>query len=160
MPVVTIPYDNLIGLEPKWHPFFDRNDVNLESHQLLWADIKLSELEDGDNIFDTLTKFHQLINYTKAFDHWRKCLEYIQKCHDTYTFLVCSNLYAEDILPKLELSGKTNVWKVYIYGDVEKIHSKTHRIVDENKVSHYESIYSKHRKLAIVLENLLDTWPT
>ena len=126
---------NLIGLPPKWHPYFDRHDVNLESHQLLWADINLSELEDEEKIFSTLTKFRQLVNYTKAFDNWKYCLRHIEKCHDTYTFLVCSAHYAMDIVPKLWPFKKTNVWKVYIYCEDEVFDMKRLEFVDKNKAS-------------------------
>jgi hypothetical protein len=148
-------YD-LIGLSPKWHPYFDRHDVNLESHQLLWADIKLSELEDENEIFSTLTKFRQLVNYTKAFDHWNNCLRHIEKCHVTFTFLVCSALYAKVIVPKLWVFRKTNVWKVYIYCEDELFDMEKIEFFDKSKASNCKNPYLKYQKFEIsFLENLL-----
>lgn len=127
---------HLIGLDPKWHPFFDREDINYESYQLLWVDIQLSELEDEDKVLTTLTKFRKLVNYTKAFDHWRICLKYIEKSENISTFLVCSAGYAKDIARELLFLAKTMVWKVYIYCksnevfDMEKLN-----LTNENKAS-------------------------
>lgn len=132
---------SLFGLDPKWHPYFDRQDFNLESHQLLWLDSKLSELEDEDKILDTLTKFRQLINYTKAFDHWRYCLKHIEKSNDTCTFLVCSNRITADIIPQLQPFTQTNVWKIYVYGENETFLTKTVEIVGQNKVSISRKIF-------------------
>ena len=153
------------GLEPKWDPYFNREDSNLESHQLLWLDSKLSELED--TIFNTLTKFRQLVNYTKAFDYWRYCLKYIKKCRDTFTFLVCSSRIASDIIPELQPFMKTNVWKIYIYGENEEFQSKTLKIVAENRVSTCENIFIEKierlnifREPARYITNLTNYWRT
>ncbi|UJR11431.1 hypothetical protein I4U23_015611 [Adineta vaga] len=124
---------HLVGLLPKWHPYFDRHDVNLTSYQLLWTDIKLSELEDEEEIFSTLTKFREVVNYTKAFDHWRYCLKHIEKCHDVFTFLVCSVRYAQDIIPELLPFRKTNIWKVYIYGKSKVLDTRTLEFIAANK---------------------------
>lgn len=138
----AIPFNSsLYGLEPKWHRYFDREDSNPESYQLLWLDMKLSELEDEDTILNTLTKFRQLVNYTKAYDSWKNCLRYIEKCHDTYTFLVCSSKFAGEIIPLLKPFAKTNVWKIYIYGENEEFQSKTLQIVAENRVSTCKNIF-------------------
>ena len=127
--------NNSFDLPLKWHPYFSRNDVNLESYQLLWTDIKLSELEDEEEIFSTLTEFRRLVNYTKAFDSWRLCLKYIEEHQSTFTFLVCSASYARELIPKLRLLSKTNVWKVYIYYKDEKFDIKKLDFIDNDKVS-------------------------
>ena len=149
--MVTVATHNwdLSGLSSKWHPYFNRQEVNLESHQLLWADIKLSELEDENEIFTALTKFRQLVHYTKAFDNWKNCLRHIEKCHDTFTFLVCSVLYAKDIVPGLWRLEKTNVWKVYIYCENKESGMKTLEFVNENKVNSCKNPYLKHRNCGI-----------
>jgi hypothetical protein len=101
----------------KWQVYFNRDEENHESHQLLWADWKLDDIDINDEeLFSTLTQFRQLVNYTKAFDHWRTCLDYIEKKNtDEVTFLVCSAGYAKDIVRKLWPFKKMMVWKVYVY---------------------------------------------
>lgn len=107
-----------LTLSPEYHTYFDRDETNLESYQLLWADLKIENIDiDDGNIRSTLAKFRQLVNYTKAFDHWRTCLNYIKtKSNYTYTFLVCSAAYAEQIFSELCDSDNMNVWKIYVYG--------------------------------------------
>lgn len=106
-----------LSLPSKWQVYFDRNEVNLKSHQLLWADWKFDDIDNNDEVlFSTLTQFRELVSHTKVFDHWRTCLNYIEKKNvDTFTFLVCSAAYARDLIPKLWPFKKRMVWKVYVY---------------------------------------------
>jgi hypothetical protein len=111
--------DDYLSYVPlEWHPYFDRRQPNLESHQLFWLDERIENIDD-DAILSTLTKFRRLVNYTKAFDHWRTCLKHIQKS-DTHTFLVCSASYAKSILPEVWSFRPEVVWKVYVYYEEEE----------------------------------------
>lgn len=117
MAAVAGTYAYHLSFPPQWQVYFNRNEPNLESHQLLWADRRLDDINiNGEELFSTLTQFHQLVNYTKAFDHWRTCLDYIKKTDDdTSTFLVCSVAYAKGIIPQLHFLEKITVWRVYVY---------------------------------------------
>ena len=93
--------------------------------------------------------FVNIVNYTKAFDGWKSCLRHIEKCHDTFTFLVCSARYAQDIVPKLCSFEKTNVWKVYIYCEDGVFDMERLEFVGENQASSFKNPYLKHRKFGI-----------
>lgn len=110
--------DYLSDLPQEWRYYFERRQLNLESHQLFWVDQRVEDTDD-DTILPTLTKFRRIINYTKAFDHWRTCLKCIQR-GNTNTFLVCSVSYAKDILPQLWQFRAKVLWKVYIYCEIGK----------------------------------------
>jgi hypothetical protein len=126
-----------LSFPPKWQSYFDRNEVNLESYQLIWADRQLEEIEiNEEELFSTLKKFRELVNHTKAFDHWRICFNYIQKKKaDTFTFLVCSAAYAKDLVPKLCPFTEAKVWKVYVYCAEGDRHNQFEWLEDYNRVS-------------------------
>jgi hypothetical protein len=116
--MATVEANNYdLSFPPEWQTYFDRGEVNLESYRLLWADQKLDDIEiNEEELFFTSTQFHQLVNHTKVFDHWRTCLDYIEKKDaDTFTFLICSAAYAKDMVLKLWPFEKVKVWTVYVY---------------------------------------------
>lgn len=113
--------DRLAHLSQNHRPFFDCEQANLESHQLLWLDRKVTDIHEV-GIFTTFARFRKLVNYTKGFDNWRECLQHIQNT-DTITFLVCSGVFGKLIVPGLQFSvGK--MWKVYIYCEDRQYHQE------------------------------------
>ena len=144
-------YDSLVS--PLWRLYFDRRQANLESHQLLWLDVRLSgaggdddDVQDAE-LYSTITRFRQLVNFTRAFDHWRLCLKNIEKKSDAFTFLVCSPAYANDIVPRLFDYTQPNVWKVYVY-------CQTDNTIDPN----FLKKYGKVSEMTFVIEKAVETF--
>ena len=106
----------------KWKSYFDRTEANLESHQLLWTDQHLGDIEiNEEELYGTLTHFRELVHHTRAFDHWNACAEYIrQRNAATFTFLVCSTAHAKQLVSNLSPFTETKVWKLYVYCKREK----------------------------------------
>ena len=149
---------------PRWHPYFDRTQANLESHQLLWLDFRLSEAGGDDDdeqdmqMNSTITRFRQLVNFTRAFYDWRLCLEYIEKNSDAFTFFVCSPAYANVIVPRLFDYTQPNVWKVYIY-------CENHNSVNPDWLDKFDKVSEmilviEEAAITFILENMFRTQRT
>jgi hypothetical protein len=90
---------------------FNREKVNLESHQLVWADANINN-GSTDSVV-TLQELRKIIDYTRLFDNVEVCKTYIEQSYDTTTFLVCSGQLGEQLVPLIH--GLKHILSIYIY---------------------------------------------
>ncbi|CAF3866295.1 unnamed protein product [Rotaria magnacalcarata] len=86
---------------------FNRRQVNLESHQLVWLDPDFNR----DSTI-SIKNLRNIIDYTRVFDNGEDCLKYIEKTQDTTTFLVCSKELAQRFIP--EIHQLQHVLRIYV----------------------------------------------
>jgi hypothetical protein len=98
------------------HHLFNRERINLESHQLIWLDTRVK----SDEI--TLQSLRKIVDYTKVFDNIDECLFYIKQTNSTVTFLVCSGQLGE--IFTLKVHDLNNIYAIYIYCQNKEYHQK------------------------------------
>ncbi|CAF1612238.1 unnamed protein product [Didymodactylos carnosus] len=85
--------------EPK--KSFNRERMNLESHQLIWLDENVNSSEyENQRITTTLRK---IVDYTKVFHSTDECQQHIQQTKYSRTFVVSSGQMTEMILPQIRI---------------------------------------------------------
>jgi hypothetical protein len=98
----------------------DRQQVNLESHQLLWLDANLMHNTNDSKI--TIEGLRKIVDYTKLFDDIEECFEYIKGTQETTTFIVCSGHLGKILIPKIH--NLQNIWSIYIYCMNKEYHTQ------------------------------------
>ena len=79
---------------------FMREEINLESHQLVWLDATIENRDDDNPV--VIKELRQIIGYTKIFDNTDECLSYIKHTDISITtFLVCSGHLGRLIVPQV-----------------------------------------------------------
>lgn len=92
---------------------FDRDRINLDSHQLVWLDANVYNAGD-ENSTTTIASLRQIIDYTKLFDTVESCQQYLENKQNTsQTFLVTSGQLGEILIPKIH--HLDNIIIVYVY---------------------------------------------
>ncbi|CAF0946668.1 unnamed protein product [Didymodactylos carnosus] len=120
---------------------FNRERVNLESHQLVWLNDNVNKSNDNDT---TLKEdLRKIVDYTKLFDNVEQCLQYIEETKDSITFLVCSEQFGEILVP--QIYHLQNIWSIYIYCHNKEYHQN------------WTTNYSKIKQVHTTLEDLLKT---
>lgn len=101
--------------------FFDRNSINLESHQLIFLD-KNSTDSGQDKPIVTLEELRKIVDYTKVINNVEEALQYMEQTQKTTTFLVCSDDLGQIIVPQIHLLE--NIRSIYIYCSDEQYHKQ------------------------------------
>ncbi|CAF1536898.1 unnamed protein product, partial [Adineta ricciae] len=94
--------------------FFDREQINLESHQLVWL---------GPLITLSVKTVRKVIDYTKVFDNVKECLTYIEKnkISTTIFLVIASSELGKLLIP--QITDFNNIWSIIIY-EVDTSHSE------------------------------------
>ncbi|CAF0914997.1 unnamed protein product [Adineta ricciae] len=87
--------------------FFDRERINLESHQLMFLNT------EPDQLLFTLNQLRQIVDHTRITDTIDETLQAIQQTTDTTTFLICFVHLGEILIPQIHTFE--NVRSIYIY---------------------------------------------
>jgi hypothetical protein len=114
---LTTVFDRIVFSESETQErrrqFFDRERVNLDSHQLLWCDSNISGLTENTGSTVTINELRKIVDYTKLFDNVDECHQFIKQTGDTITFLICSAQFAECLIPYIH--DLKNVKSIYVY---------------------------------------------
>lgn len=103
-----------IDLKRRFRRQLNREQINLESHQLVWLDPAFIKTDI------TLERLRQIIDYTNVFDDIEDCLQYIEQIKNgNKIFLVCTKELNNELKSSLR-SDKHNIYKTYIYAKDEK----------------------------------------
>ena len=103
---------------------FDRNSLNLDSHQLIWF---------GMRDTTSIQNLRKIIDYTKVFNSIQECKKYIEVTNNsTTTFFVCSKLIAEEIISQ-----------IHHFESVKTIY-----VVDENQEYHHQQLPISYSKVS------------
>ena len=86
---------------------FDRNLVNLESHQLVW----LASKDIHNQV--PIEILRKKVDYTKLFEDSEACAEYMNNSKEILTFMIISEKISEDILSCI--NNVSQVLGVYIH---------------------------------------------
>lgn len=98
---------------------FDRERLNLESHQLVGCDIHIL----GDLTEDTtLAALRQIVDYTKLFGSGESCKHYLQETQHIVSFLICSDKIGEHLIP--EIHHFHNIRSIYVYSQNSEYHQQ------------------------------------
>ncbi|CAF3688710.1 unnamed protein product [Rotaria sp. Silwood1] len=142
IPVVTTRVVNASSSQITTHDtttVIDREQINLESHQLVWCDVGIN---DNENIV-TIENLRKIVDYTKLFDSVQKCQQYLENQQDnSTTFLVTSGHLGESLVPKVH--HLQNVLVIFLY-----CHNKEY-------YQQWASKYEKVKHIHTVLDHLLD----
>ncbi len=92
---------------------FDRECVNLESHQLIFFDKNANNIEQQHETLFTLEELRKIVNYTKFINNVDEVLQHIEQTKDTTTFLVCSGSLGQIIVPQIH--DLNNIQSIYVY---------------------------------------------
>ncbi|CAF1421683.1 unnamed protein product, partial [Didymodactylos carnosus] len=125
----------------KRYRVFDREKVNLESHQLVWFGLNVDRNEKSDTIV-TLEGLRKIVDYTKIFDDVEQCQQYIEQTKDTITFLVTSDHRGEQLVSRVH--NLNRVSSIYIYCLNKEYHQK------------WASNYSKIKQVRTNIDQLLN----
>jgi hypothetical protein len=107
-------------------PIFDRNQINLESHQLIWLDINVHRTESTDLTILTVKDLRQIVDYTKQFDNPEDCEEYLINKGSSYsTFFIGSGQIDQKIIEKF--NKFPNLHKMYIFSKHIEDHNQVRR---------------------------------
>ncbi|CAF4059940.1 unnamed protein product [Rotaria sordida] len=120
----------------RYNHLFNRERVNLESHQLIWLDANWKKDKT------TLENLRKIVDYTKIFDNMDECLVYINQTDTTVTFLICSGQMGETFTSKVHHFD--SIYAIYIYCQNKEYHQK------------WASKYSKVRQVHNSLEHLIN----
>ncbi|CAF1036125.1 unnamed protein product [Didymodactylos carnosus] len=93
--------------------FFDREQINLESHQLVWL---------GHLVTLTIENLRKVIDYVKVFDNAKECLTYIEEAKLSTIFLVIPSSESGELFIS-QITDFKNIWSVIVY-DFEANHSE------------------------------------
>jgi hypothetical protein len=91
---------------------FNRERVNLESHQLVWCNINVNITTNAEPIA-TLEDLRKIVDYTKLFNSVEECQQHLTQTTDSVTFLVCSDELGKKMIP--EIYQLNNISSIYIY---------------------------------------------
>ena len=86
---------------------FDRQLINLESHQLVWLTSKHIQNQI------TVETLRNLIDYTKLFDNNQLCAEYLKKSKEIFTSIIISDHSHENFFSSI--NDLDQVLGVYIH---------------------------------------------
>ena len=89
---------------------FDRERLNLESHQLVYC---ATYAQDSITEDITLSELRQIIDYTKCFNNDKSCKRYLQETQHIVSFLICSDNISKELIP--EIHYLHNIRLIYIY---------------------------------------------
>jgi hypothetical protein len=103
---------------------FDREKINLESHQLVWL---------GQPIVSNNT-LRNIIYYTKVFVDVKDCRQHIEQTKEFRTFLVCFLEHIDYIISYVH--NLENVSKIYIYDEQKADLDKLSTLATYSKVSY------------------------
>ena len=92
--------------------FFDRNCINLESHQLILLDKNISDIKQDETVL-TLEELRKIVDYTKFINHIEEAVQYIEQTKQTATFLICSSSLGQIIVPQIH--ALENIQSIYMY---------------------------------------------
>ena len=85
----------------------DRNTVNLESHQLVW----LASQQSHDSI--SIETLRNITDYTKLFIDVDACDQYTKISQETIIFMIVSNEFSQDLLPRIH--DRSQILAIYVY---------------------------------------------
>ncbi|CAF1462512.1 unnamed protein product, partial [Didymodactylos carnosus] len=122
---------------------FNRERVNLESHQLVWLDPNVNNSNESESSI-TIEDLRKIIDYTKLFDNVEECQQYIVQTKDTTTFLVISEQLGQILIPQIH--HLKNIWIIYVYCHNTEYHQPW--------ASHYSKIKQVHTELDQLLNDL------
>jgi hypothetical protein len=124
---------------------FMREQINLESHQLVWLDATI-ENRDNDNPV-VIKDLRQIIGYTKIFNNTDECLSYLKHADISITtFLVCSGHLGRLIVP--QVCHFKNIRSIYIYCENQEVHQQW--ALNYSKVSSSLKISTSTRKRIVI----------
>lgn len=93
--------------------FFNREQFNLEPHQLVWCSSKIND-KFISNKSITLQRLREIVDYTKLFQNDVKdCVKHLELTTDSVTFLVCSDGIAEKLLARVHDFKSVRI--IYVY---------------------------------------------
>ncbi|CAF5160229.1 unnamed protein product, partial [Rotaria magnacalcarata] len=72
------------------HQIFDREKINLESHQLVWLDPTVDRNQESDTLA-SLENLRKIVDYTKLFNNVEQCQQFIEQTKTTTTFIITSD---------------------------------------------------------------------
>jgi hypothetical protein len=99
----------------------NREKINLESHQLVWLDVKVHDHEYQDTTVN-LEGLRKIIDYTKLFDNIQDCKEYLERTDNGLTYLVISESLGQTFIPHVH--DIESVFKIYLYCQNKEYHQQ------------------------------------
>ncbi|UJR11417.1 hypothetical protein I4U23_015597 [Adineta vaga] len=133
-----ISADNTIqGNSPIRSRLFDRERLNLESHQLVWCD---NHVHDGLNGDLTISKLREIVDYTKFFDNQDSCKHYLQESQYVVCFLVCSDNIGKQLIP--EIHHLQNIRSIFVYSQ-----NSEHLQSWPSSYTKVKKVYTNHKSL-------------
>jgi hypothetical protein len=95
-------------------PIFNREQVNLESHQLIWLDVNTNGREHTNSRAITIRDLRKIVDYTKLFDNIKNCEQYLNNTTSSCsTFFVFSGKLEQIVMQKFD--AFKDIHKMYIY---------------------------------------------
>jgi hypothetical protein len=111
--------------------YFDREHVNLESHQLILLDKNVNNAGEDEILF-LLEELRKVVKYTKFINNVEEALQFIEQTKDTKTFLVYSGCLDQIIVSQIHVLK--NIRSIYIYCHEEHDHKQCPQ--EYTKVNH------------------------
>ena len=68
---------------------FDRQRINLESHQIVWCDVARDKSLAEEETPEIDNRLRKIVDYTRFFNDVTECEEYLEDTSETDTFLIC-----------------------------------------------------------------------
>ena len=87
---------------------FDRTQINLESHQLIYLSDPAIGLQDKLDV----QMLRNIVDYSRVYVDIEACQHYLENTCDTTTFLICANRQGERLIPKIH--KQKNIHFIYI----------------------------------------------
>ncbi|CAF0920489.1 unnamed protein product [Adineta ricciae] len=80
---------------------FDREEINLESHQVVWCDIQDKSLAEEETT-EIGSRLRKIVDYTRFFNDVNECEDYLEETSKTNTFLICSGEVGKALMTRCD----------------------------------------------------------
>ncbi|CAF4271617.1 unnamed protein product [Rotaria magnacalcarata] len=124
---------------------FDREKINLESHQLVWLDPTVDRNQESDTLA-SLENLRKIVDYTKLFNNVEQCQQFIEQTKTTTTFIITSDDLDEQLVSNVY--NLKNVYSIYIYNTTNNY--------QQEWISNYSKIKQVHSNIEKLLNELKD----
>jgi hypothetical protein len=104
--------------EEYYQEFFNRERVNLETHQLIWCD----EIDDNSEYSVSADELRKIVDYTRLYNDVQECQQHLKRTSDTTTFLVCSCMIGKRLIPIIH--KLKNIRLIYVFCHNKQIHQE------------------------------------
>ncbi|CAF3375458.1 unnamed protein product [Rotaria socialis] len=146
IPSVQEDYQNIATYNAiQQRHIFDREKINLESHQLVWLDPTVDRNQESDALA-SLENLRKIVDYTKLFNNVEQCQQFIEQTKVTTTFITTSDDLGEQLVSNVY--NLKNVYSIYIYNTTNNY--------QQEWISNYSKIKQVYSNIEQLLNELKD----